>query len=220
MSNRTLFLTNELYKYMISSSVREPDVLNQLRRETAHDPMSAMQISPEQGQFMALLIKLLKATKAIEIGVYTGYSSLCIALALPPNGKLIACDVNEDWTSIARRYWGKAGVSEKIDLHLAPGIETLDHLILNGGANSYDFIFIDADKKNYDSYYERAINLLRPGGIIVIDNVFWLGKVTNHKIIDEDTNAIQYLNKKLHNDQRIDLSMLPIGDGLTLAMKR
>ncbi|MCF6148781.1 MAG: methyltransferase domain-containing protein [Candidatus Kuenenia sp.] len=220
MANRTLFLTNELYKYMISSSVREPDILRQLRRETSHDQMSAMQISPEQGQFMAFLLKLQKATKAIEIGVYTGYSSLCIALALPPDGKLVACDINKEWTSVAQRYWEKAGVSKKIDLHLAPGIETLNHLISNGNANTYDFIFIDADKKNYDIYYERAINLLRPGGIIVIDNVFWLGKVTDHKIIDDETNAIQRLNKKLHNDERIDLSMIPVGDGLTLAMKR
>lgn len=169
---------------------------------------------------MSLLIKLIRATKTLEIGVYTGYSSLCVALALPPNGKLIACDVSEEWTSVARRYWEEAGVSAKVDLYLAPAIETVDRLLAHEQAGTFDFVFIDADKENYDSYYERALALLRPGGLIAIDNVFWSGRVADPQVMDKDTLAIRALNEKLHRDSRIELSIIPIGDGLTLALKR
>ncbi len=220
MSNKTLFLSDKLYEYMLSVSLREPEILRQLREETSHDPMTYLQISPEQGQFMSLLVKLMGATKALEVGVYTGYSSLCIALALPSHGKMIACDVNKEWTATARRYWQKAGVSEKIDLYLSPAIETMDKLCINNQAGTFDFVFIDADKVNYDGYYERALDLLRPGGLIVIDNVFWSGQVVDSEVMDRDTVAIRSLNEKLHQDKRIELSLIPIADGLTLALKR
>ena len=220
MSNKTFFLTDKLYEYLISVSLREPEILSQLREETLYDPMAHMQISPEQGQFMSLLVKLLGATKTLEVGVYTGYSSLCVALALPPHGKVIACDVNKEWTTVAQRYWRKAGVSEKVDLYLAPALETMDKLIADDQTDTFDFVFIDADKNNYDGYYERALKLLCPGGLIVIDNVFWSGKVADSRVMDEETIAIRILNKKLHQDNRIELSMIPIGDGLTLALKR
>ncbi len=220
MSNKTLYLSDELYSYMLSVSLREPKILRRLREETSHDSMANMQISPEQGQFMSLLIKLMGATKALEVGVYTGHSSLCIALALPSQGKLIACDVNREWTAIALRYWQKAGVSKKIDLHFAPAIETMNKLLADNRANTFDFVFIDADKINYDGYYERALDLLRPGGLIAIDNVFWSGQVVDSHIVDEDTVALRYLNEKLHRDNRIELSLVPIGDGLSMALKR
>jgi len=220
MSSRTLFLTNELYEYMISSSVRETDILRQLRKETQQDPMANMQISPEQGQFMSLLVQLIRAKKTLEIGVYTGYSALCVALALPSHGQIIACDINEEWASIAKRYWQKAEVSEKIDFRLTPGIETMDRLLSNGHAQTFDFIFIDADKQEYGSYYKWGIELLRTGGLIAIDNVFWSGKVVHSAFNDKDTQAIRKLNEKLYEDERIELSMIPISDGLTLAMKR
>ncbi len=220
MSNRTLFLTDNLYDYMRSVSLREPEILRKLREETSKDPMSMMQITPEQGQFMSLLVKLIGASRAIEVGVYTGYSSLCVAMALPPTGKMVACDMSKEWTDVARRYWTEAGVAGKITLHLAPAIQTLDKLVSNKRAGSFDFMFIDGDKKNYDSYYERGLSLLRPGGLMAIDNVFWSEKVADPKMRDDDTNSIRALNQKLRGDSRIDLSMLPIGDGLTLVMKK
>jgi predicted O-methyltransferase YrrM len=219
MSNRTLFLTDMLYEYMRSLSLREPEILKRLREETSHDPMSIMQITPEQGQFMSLLVKLMGASRALEVGVYTGYSSLCVALALPSNGKMVACDVSREWTDVARRYWQEAGVSQKVELYQAPVIETMDHLLANHQKESFDFIFIDADKKNYGGYYERALSLLRSGGLIAIDNVLWSGKVADSGVIDEDTKAIRAFNEKLLFDKRVDISMIPIGDGLTLARK-
>ncbi|MCF6159617.1 MAG: SAM-dependent methyltransferase [wastewater metagenome] len=219
MSNRTLFLTEELYQYMLSSSLREPEILRKLREETSHDHMAHMQISPEQGQFMAFLVKLMGATKTFEAGVYTGYSSLCIALAIPPRGRIIACDINTEWTSVARRYWQEAGVSEKVSLYLAPALEIMDKLLAENHAGTFDFIFIDADKEHYLTYYERALEMVRPGGLIVIDNVFWSGNVLNPHATDKSTVAIQTLNKKLLHDKRILLSLIPIGDGLTLALK-
>jgi len=179
-----------------------------------------MQISPDQGQFMALLVQLLRAEKTLEVGVFTGYSSLVVAAALPPEGRLIACDVDEEWTSIARRYWKEAGVAGKIDLRLAPATDTLNSLLAAGAADSFDFAFIDADKSNYDAYYELSLKLLRMGGLIAIDNVLWSGRVANAKNQEADTVAIRALNAKLHRDQRITLSMIPIADGLTLALKR
>lgn len=179
-----------------------------------------MQIAPEQGQFMALLVQLIGAKKALEVGVFTGYSSLAVALALPLDGELIACDVSAEFTAIARRYWEKAGVAAKITLHLAPAIQTLDRLLAEGQANTFDFAFIDADKENYDGYFERSLQLVRSGGLIAIDNVLWDGKVIDSHVCDSDTLAIRALNLKLGVDNRIDLSLLPVSDGLTLARKR
>lgn len=220
MSNKTLNLNDRLYDYMLANSLREPEVLKQLREETADRPRAAMQISPEQGQFMALLVRLMGAKKALEIGVFTGYSSLSVALAMPADGRVIACDVSEEYTAIARRYWRAAGVEEKISLRIAPALETLDKLLAAGEANTFDFVFIDADKENYDGYYERSLQLLRKGGLIAIDNVLWGGSVADPQKQDNNTRAIRALNEKLSRDSRINLSTIPIGDGLTLALKQ
>lgn len=220
MSNKSLGLSDRLYDYLLSVSLREPEILIALRQETATHPMSTMQIAPEQGQFMAFLIQLMGAKKTLEVGVFTGYSALVVALALPPDGKVIACDVSEECTAIARRYWEKAGVAHKIDLRIAPAIETLESLITSEHINTFDFAFIDADKSNYDNYYERALQLIRPGGLIAIDNVLWGGDVADPKVTDNRTEKIRALNQKLHQDDRIGLSVLPIADGLTLATKR
>jgi predicted O-methyltransferase YrrM len=220
MPKQTLGLDDQLYNYLLSASLREPEILQKLRQETASHPRSGMQISPEQGQFLALLIQLIGAKKTLEVGVFTGYSSTVVALALPADGKIIAADVSEEFTAIARRYWQLAGVADKIDLRLAPGLETLDHLLATGQAETFDFAFIDADKENYDGYYERALQLVRPGGLIAIDNVLWSGRVADPQIQDENTQIIRALNEKLHHDERVTLSLVPIADGLTLAIKR
>lgn len=220
MSNVHLAITEQLSDYIRQVSLREPDILKRLREETASDPMARMQITPEQGQFMALLIQVLGATRTLDVGVFTGYSSLCVAFALPEDGKVIACDVNEKWTSIARRYWREAGVDHKIDLRLAPALETLDQLLAAKQGGNFDFVFIDADKENYGNYYERALKLLRPGGVIAVDNVLWSGRVADNSVNDADTRAIRDFNEKVHGDERVWLSMLPIGDGVTLACKR
>ena len=220
MANSTLGLENKLYDYLLSISLREPEILQQLREETAKHPMGMMQIAPEQGQFMEMLVQLMGATKTLEIGVFTGYSSLCVALALPSNGKIVACDVSEEYTAIARRYWEAAGVANKISLHLGPAIHTLDKLIAEGQAGTFDFAFIDADKENYEAYFERSLQLVRNGGLIVIDNVLWSGRVADPKVQDESTLAIRTFNDKLRNDPRVTLSVVPIADGLTLALKR
>ena len=219
MSKQTIGLEQNLYDYLLSVSLREPIILTQLRQETSQLPMSRMQISPEQGQFMAFLVKLMRVKKTLEIGVFTGYSSLAVALALPADGKIVACDVSEEYTSIARRYWQQAGVADKIDLHIAPALETLDNLLAAGEAGTFDFAFIDADKGNYKNYYERSLELIRPGGLIAIDNVLWSGKVADPEIQDNQTNKIRAFNRKLHQDSRITLSLVPIADGLTLAIK-
>jgi len=220
MSNRTIDLTDRLYDYLLKVSLRELPLLAELRAETAKLPMAGMQISPEQGQFMALLAELIGARRALEVGTFTGYSSLVVALAMPADGKLVACDVSEEFTAIARRYWARAGVAAKIDLRLAPALDTLGKLLADGGAGTFDLAFIDADKKEYDGYYEAVLKLLRPGGLLLIDNVLWDGAVADPKKRDSDTLAIRALNKKLHDDKRISLSLIPIGDGLTLARKR
>jgi predicted O-methyltransferase YrrM len=220
MSTKTITLTESLHHYLLSISLREPPILARLREETAQHPLANMQIAPEQGQFMALLVRLMGVEKYLELGVFTGYSALSVALALPPDGKIIACDVNEEWTSMARRYWQEAGVAHKIALRIAPALETLDKLLANGEAGSFDFVFIDADKENYTSYYERSLELVRHGGLIVIDNVLWSGRVADPNEQDMDTVAIRRFNTKLHFDERIALSMLPLADGLTLAYKR
>lgn len=220
MSKQTLKLNDALYHYLLENSLRESKILARLRSETAEHSMNMMQISPEQGQFMALLVRLLGAKKTLEVGVFTGYSSLVVALALPADGKLIACDVSEEYTTIARRFWQEAGVVDKIDLQLGPAVETLDRLLEQGEAGTFDFAFIDADKSNYDAYYERALHLLRAGGVIAIDNVLWSGDVADPTVQDARTNAIRQLNQKIHQDDRVLISLLPIGDGLTLAMKQ
>lgn len=220
MSTRTLNLDDRLYAYLQANSLREPDVLRRLRAETAQLPMARMQISPEQGQFMALLAELIGAKKAVEIGTFTGYSSLAVMLAMGAEGRMICCDVSDEYTRIARRYWQEAGVADRITLKLAPALETLDALLANGEAGSVDFAFIDADKASYDAYYERCLQLLRPGGLIAIDNVLWGGAVADPADRDESTLALRALNAKLHRDERISLSMVPIGDGVTLARKR
>ncbi len=219
MSIKTLGLEENLREYLLSVSLREPEILTLLRQETSLHQMGIMQISPEQGQFMALLVKLMGAKKTLEVGVFTGYSALVVALALPEDGKIIACDTNEEYTSVACRYWQKAGVSHKIDLHVAPAVETLDKLLKAGEKETFDFAFIDADKSNYDRYYEQALQLVRPGGLIAIDNVLWSGKVADSTITDNRTKNIRVLNQKIHQDERVTLSMVPIGDGLTLALK-
>jgi predicted O-methyltransferase YrrM len=179
-----------------------------------------MQITPEQGQFMALLVQLMGAKKTLDIGVFTGYSSLVVALALPPDGKVVACDLSEEYTAIARRYWQQAGVADKVELHIAPALDTLDRLIAAGEAGTFDFAFIDADKNNYANYYERSLQLLRPGGLIAIDNVLQSGRVAAPQEQDKITNSMRAFNQKLHQDPRITMSLVPIADGLTLALKR
>ncbi len=220
MSNRTLVLNDTLYDYLLSVSLREPDVLRRLREETAEMPQGKMQISPEQGQFMALLAELISARRYLEIGTFTGYSALVVALALPQDGQVIACDISEEFTARARPYWEEAGVAEKIDLRIAPALETLDALIAGGESGSFDFAFIDADKTNYQGYFQRALDLIRPGGLICVDNVLWSGAVVDPARDDDDTEAIRAFNDRLSDDPRISLSLVPIGDGLTLARKR
>ena len=220
MSNKYLPLNDRIYEYLQAVSLREHDALRRLREETAAMSEANMQIAPEQGQLMALLVQLLGAKRTLEVGVFTGYSSLAVALALPADGRVVACDVSEEWTRIARRYWQEAGVAGKIDLRLAPALDTLDRLLRDGQAGSFDFAFIDADKSNYDAYYERALELVRAGGLVCIDNVLWSGRVADPAAEDEDTAAIRALNRKLHGDERVDLSLLPLADGITLARKR
>ncbi len=221
MAARTIDLTDRVYKYLQDHSLREAPVLARLRAETASMAEANMQISPEQGQFLALLIELIAGRRTLEIGTFTGYSALAVALALPADGRVIACDISEEYTSLGRRYWAEAGVADKIDLRLGPAVETLDALLSEkGAAESFDFAFIDADKSNYGTYYERCLSLLRPGGLIAVDNVLWGGAVADPSKNDDDTCAIRALNEKMHRDTRVSISLVPIGDGLMLARKR
>jgi predicted O-methyltransferase YrrM len=220
LSTRTTGLSESLQQYLLSATLREPELLAELREETQKLPGAGMQISPEQGQLMRLLVESIGARKAIEVGVFTGYSSISVALALPADGRLIACDVNEEWTGVARRYWAKAKVANKIELRLAPALETLDALLAAGDAGSFDFCFIDADKERYDDYYERCLQLCRSGGLIAIDNALWGGSVADPSAQDEDTAAIRALNAKVLRDERVSMSLVPIGDGVLLARKR
>ena len=219
MTFQTLGLAKHLYDYLLSVSLREAEILTQLRQETAQHPMGKMQIAPEQGQFMALLVQLIGAKKTLDVGVFTGYSSLVVALALPTNGKVVACELNSQYAAIARHWWQLAGVADKIDLHIAPAGETLNQLLTAKQAGTFDFAFIDANKSNYDNYYEQALQLVRSGGLIAIDNVLWSGRVADPQVQDNRTNKIRALNQKLHQDLRITVSIVPIGDGLTLARK-
>jgi len=220
MSAEMITFTKELSNYLRTTGLRDEPVLQALRQETAKLPMAIMQISPEQGAFMGNLMRIMGATKTLEVGTFTGYSALVVAMALPENGKVVACDVSDEWTSIGKPYWKQAGVADKIDLRLRPAVETLDQLIANGESGTFDFAFIDADKSNYDIYYERSLTLLRAGGVIAVDNVLWNGAVIDDARQDEDTRAIRTLNNKIHADPRVDMNMLPVGDGLTLAVKR
>lgn len=214
------YLPEALEDYVLDTWNREPDILRRLREETAALPSAGYQIPPDQGQLMALLAKLVGAVNCLEVGVYTGYSSLVVALALPDDGRLVACDVSEEYTSVARRYWREANVDGKIELHLRPAVETLDWLLAEGYAGTFDFAFIDADKSNYRSYYERTLELLRPNGVILIDNVLWHGRLIDDSQQDPDTVALRELNLALRDDERIDLALIPIGDGVTIARKR
>ena len=219
MSNKTFTLSDDLYAYLFENSVREPDILRRLREETARDSMARMQIAPEQGQLMQLLVRLMGARRYLEVGVFTGYSSLAVALALPAEGRILACDISDTWTRVARRYWAEAGVAGKIDLRLAPALQTLDGLIGAGGDGSFDFAFIDADKTSYKAYYERALTLIRVGGLIAIDNTLWEGRVADPTAHDADTQAIRDFNRHLRDDRRVQQCLVPIGDGLSLALK-
>ena len=214
------FLPDDLYQYLTSVSVREPAILHRLRDETASNPQAMMQVPPEHGQFLGLLVQLMGARRTLEVGVFTGYSSLSVALALPNDGRILACDVSEEYTSVARRYWKEAGVDHMIDLRIGPALDTLKDLLAQRQQGRFDFAFIDADKANYENYYEHALELIRPGGLIAIDNVLWHGQVIDPSANDADTLAIRALNKKLLTDTRINLSMVPISDGLTLCYKR
>tara|TARA_B100000963_G_scaffold174218_1_gene151576 strand:- start:104 stop:766 length:663 start_codon:yes stop_codon:yes gene_type:complete len=220
MSSSTIGLSNKLRKYMLNVSFRDDEILRQLREETLTLKEAQMQISPEQGAFLSILTKILNAKKTLDIGVFTGYSSLVVARELPDDGLVVACDTSIEWTSIAKKYWKLAGIDNKVDLHLAPAKETLEKLIEDGQASTYDFSFIDADKINYQSYYENSLILLKPGGIIAIDNVLWSGQVIDQTDFEPATRAIRSFNEKLYQDNRVSISMVPIGDGLTLAYKK
>ena len=220
MANKTMGISDDLAAYVVEVGTREPDVLARLREETAAIPQHNMQIAPEQGAFLALLVELIGARRCIEVGTFTGYSSTAVALALPEDGQIICCDVSEEWTSLARKYWAEAGVTGKVDLRIAPAAETLDQLLAGGQEASYDFAFVDADKAGYDAYYERLLRLVRPGGLIVFDNMLWGGDVLDTDPSDEDTKALQALNAKLAHDERITLCLLPVADGVTLARRR
>ncbi len=229
MKKSDIQISKGLYEYMLSVSLREHDALRELREVTAKDSSAIMQIPPEQGQFMALLVKILGAKKTLEIGTYTGYSALSVALAMPDNSITITCDINPEWANIGKKYWKQAGVENKIDLRIGSALDTLDGLINDGQENTFDFSFIDADKINYDGYYEKSLKLLSPGGLIAIDNVFLFGSVFDPELLDEDLKtrisdadilAMRALNEKIKNDERVDLTMLPIADGLTLVRKK
>ncbi len=219
MSQSDIFMSDHLYRYCLENSLREHPVLAELREETSKMSNYKMQIGPDEGQFLALLVKLIGAKKTLDIGVFTGYSALAVALALPEQGQVIGCDINEEWTGTAKKYWQKAGVANKIQLRIGQASDTLENLLREGYENSFDFIFIDADKKNYPTYYELSLKLLMPGGLIAVDNVFQSGRVADLNINDGNTVAIRGFNRKLHSDDRVELAMIPIADGLTLIRK-
>ena len=217
---KSSFIDPNIVGYIRERTVREPEILAELRRETAKMPRAGMQISPDQGQFMALLMQLMGVRRYIEIGTFTGYSSLAVALATPPEARLVCCDVSEEWTAVARRYWAKAGVADKIELKLGPALPSLDRLLAQGEAGKFDFAFIDADKSEHDADYERCLQLVRRGGIVAVDNSLWGGSVVDASDQTPDTVAIRALNDKLKADERVSVSLLAVGDGLMLALKR
>jgi predicted O-methyltransferase YrrM len=214
------FFPEEVREYLLSASLREPPVLLRLREETDRSERAGWEVSPEQGQFLALLAQTMGARQIIEIGVFAGYSALWLALALPEDGRIVACEISEQYTPIARRYWKEAGVEHKIGLRIGPALDTLRGLLAEGQRGYFDFVFIDADKTNNDAYYECALELLRPGGMIAVDNVLWSGRVLDTQSTEPDTVAVRAFNQKLSSDPRVSISMIPIGDGLTLALKR
>lgn len=220
MTNKTIGISDELHEYVVEVGAREPELLARLREETAAMPQARMQIAPEEGAFLAMLAELVGARRCIEVGTFTGYSSIAVARALPEDGRLVCCDVSKEWTDVARRYWTEAGVAEKIDLRIAPAAETLDALLEAGEEGTYDFAFVDADKTGYDAYYDRLLRLVRPGGLIAFDNTLWGGRVIDDTADDMDTAAIRALNRRLADDDRVSLSMLPVADGVTLARRR
>jgi predicted O-methyltransferase YrrM len=220
VTNKTIGLSDDLAAYVVAHGTREPDVLVRLREETASLPQHRMQVAPEQGALLAMLVELTDARRCVEVGTFTGYSSTAMALALPADGRIVCCDVSEEWTSIARRYWAEAGVADKVDLRIGPAADTLDGLLAGDGEDSFDLAFVDADKSGYDGYYERLLRLVRPGGLIVFDNTLWGGAVLDEEPDDEDTRALQALNLKLADDLRISLCLLPVADGVTLARRR
>ena len=220
MAKPTLSLTPPLYNYLLQSSLRESPIQVALRQRTEPLEAAGMQIARDQAQFMSMLVKLSQTRRALEIGVFTGYSALAIALALPEDGELVACDLNRDWADIAQQFWREAGVRHKIDLRIAPALETLDALLSDDQQGQFDFAFIDADKTNYRNYYERCLKLIRIGGLIVIDNVLWNGQVIDERDQSQDTKAIRELNEFIRTDTRVDISMIAVGDGLTLALRR
>jgi len=220
MANRSIGLNADLYDYLLDYGLIEPEILQQLRSATEKEELSVMRSAPEQGQFMALLLRLMGAKRVLEIGTYTGYATLWMALALPDDGKIVSCDVSKQWTAVGQSHWAAAGVADKIDLYLQPALETLHALLNKGEHNSFDFAFIDADKINYPAYFEACLQLIRPGGLIVVDNVLWGGKVIDETNREDSTEAIRAFNQLLSTDSRIELNMLPIADGITLAIKR
>ncbi len=220
MSNRTIVLDDRLYGYLLDQSLREPVALRRLREQTMKHKWARMQVAPEQGQFMGLLVRLMAVRRVIEVGTFTGYSAAWMALALPADGRLICCDQSAEWTAIGVPYWEQLGIMDRIDLRIAPALDTLNEMIGQHRQGQFDLIFIDADKENYLAYYERALELLRPGGLALFDNSLWGGRVADPQQRDPETEAIRALNRHLHQDQRIDLSLVPIGDGLSLARKR
>lgn len=220
MSNRSFGLADDVYTYLLDHSVHEPDVLSRLREETVRLPEGNMQIAPEQGQFLALMVELIGAERIVEVGTFTGYSSTAMALALPETGRIVCCDIDHDFTAIAKRYWDEAGIADKVDLRLGPATDSLTELIEEWGPESVDLAFIDADKPNYQTYYERCLELLRPGGLLLADNVLWDGKVANPKDVSANTAALRAFNDKVAKDDRVTISMIPLADGVTLARKR
>src|ERR1700678_2069612 len=219
MSRTNLPISDELDQYIRAITVREPEALKLQREDTASHPQAGMQTAPEQGQFLHLLARITGAKKTLEVGVFMGYSSTWVALALPAGGKVVACDLSEEFTTRARQTWRAAGIEDRIELHLGPAIQTLDRFIAEGQSATFDFAFIDADKTNYSNYYERALQLIRPGGLIAIDNVLWYGRPIDPSVTDADTEAIRAFNAKVHSDSRVAISLVPLGDGLTLACK-
>jgi len=220
MANKTMGISEDLAAYVVEVGAREPEVLARLREETAAIPQHGMQIAPEEGAFLAMLAELTGSRRCIEIGTFTGYSSTAVALRLPEDGRMVCCDVSEEWTTVARKYWAEAGVIDKIDLRIGPAAETLDGLLADGGQGTYDFAFVDADKRGYDGYYEQLLRLVRTGGVIAFDNTLWGGEVLDPNPHDEDTRALQALNRKLADDDRISLCLLPVADGVTLTRVR
>ena len=220
MTSKSIGLPDDVYDYVLAHGVREPGILARLREETASHPMAQMQIEPLQGAIFRLLVELLDARSYVEVGTFTGYSSLAVALAMPADGRLVCCDVSEEYTNVARRYWAEAGVADRVNLRIGPGIDTLDDLLAEGRENTFDLAFIDADKKSYPDYYERCLRLVRPGGVVALDNVLWGGEIADMAKQDRDTLALRAVNELVRDDGRVTVVLLPVADGMTLARKR